>query len=159
MPLLAVQAQGREQAALPGAMLARVHVSAVDDQHLFELNVRLQYAEEEEALLHALNELSGATVLDFAPEALLQRPALLDSVLDIASAGVSLATPRARRLSLQFLRTLVSRAKEALVDAADAGLLPRYTGVRGRAHLLKRQLQRMHCVAKRADTNAGTHFN
>lgn len=57
-----------------------VSLSAADDQALFELNVRLQYSDDERLLLPALLELSGAVGLDLPAEALLLRPSILVSV-------------------------------------------------------------------------------
>jgi hypothetical protein len=56
-----------------------VSLSAADDQVLFELNVRLQYSDDERLLLLALLELAGAVGLDMPAEALLTRPSLLVS--------------------------------------------------------------------------------
>jgi hypothetical protein len=56
-----------------------VSLSAADDQALFELNVRLQYSDDERLLLPALLELSGAVGLDMPAEALLLRPSILVS--------------------------------------------------------------------------------
>lgn len=109
-----------------GWLLPRVHISAMDDQQLFELNVKLQYAEEDEALLAALHELAGAIVFDFPAEAILQRGALLDTVLSIVTER---DTPReALRLAFDFLGSLVARLKQALVDCRDPDLLPVYAG-------------------------------
>ena len=99
----------------------------MDDQQLFEINVKLQYAEEDEALLAALHELAGAVAVDFPAEAIVQRGALLDTVLSIVTER---DTPReAHRLAFAFLRTLVARLKQALVDCRDPELLPGYAGV------------------------------
>jgi hypothetical protein len=56
-----------------------VSLTAADDQALFELNVRLQYSDDERLLLPALLELAGAVGLDMPAEALLTRPSLLVS--------------------------------------------------------------------------------
>ena len=104
----------------------------MDDQHLFELNVKLQYAEESDALLAALQELAGVTVLDFPPEAFLQRPTLLDSVLEVL-AKQEIVT-RSRQLVLQFLQRLAAKLKQALIDADDPEMIPRYSGARSTKH-------------------------
>lgn len=54
-----------------------VPLSAADDQALFELNVRLQYSDDERLLLPALLELTGAVGVDMPAEALLSRPSIL----------------------------------------------------------------------------------
>jgi hypothetical protein len=103
----------------------------MDDQHLFELNVKLQYAEDNDALVAALHELAGAAVLDFPPETFLQRAALLDSVLEVVLGGTGsagAAPEQARRLAFAFLQSLVARLKQALIDAGDAELHPNYVG-------------------------------
>jgi hypothetical protein len=62
----------------PGFLsLPLVPLGAADDQHLFELNVRLQYSDDERLQLPALTELGGAAAADFPAEALLQRRSLL----------------------------------------------------------------------------------
>lgn len=67
---------------LPGFLsLPAITLGAADDQHLFELNVRLQYSDDERLLLPALTELAGAVAVDFPAEALLQRRSLLVSGL------------------------------------------------------------------------------
>jgi hypothetical protein len=57
-----------------------VPLSAADDQALFELNVRLQYSDDDRLLLPALQELTGAVGQDMPGEVLLQRPSILVSV-------------------------------------------------------------------------------
>jgi hypothetical protein len=57
--------------------LPRVPLTAADDQYLFELNVRLQYSDDEALLLPALEELGSIAAADFPAEALLQRQSLL----------------------------------------------------------------------------------
>jgi hypothetical protein len=54
-----------------------VTLSAADDQALFELNVRLQYSDDERLLLPALLELGAVVGQDLPAEALLLRPSLL----------------------------------------------------------------------------------
>ena len=98
----------------------------MDDQQLFEINVKLQYADEDAATVAALHELAGALVFDFQAEAIVQRSALLDTVLSIVASGDT--SQDARRLAIAFLRTLVARLKQALVDSGDPELLPGYAG-------------------------------
>jgi hypothetical protein len=62
-------------------LLPVVALSASDDQSLFELNVRLQYSDDERLLLPALLELAGVAGLDMPAEALLQRQSILVSNL------------------------------------------------------------------------------
>lgn len=62
--------------------LPMVSLSAADDQALFELNVRVQYSDDERLLLPALLELSGALGVDLPAEALLLRPSVLVSTYD-----------------------------------------------------------------------------
>jgi hypothetical protein len=52
-------------------------LTAADDQYLFELNVRLQYGDDEALLLPALMKLGAIVAVDFPAEALLQRQSLL----------------------------------------------------------------------------------
>lgn len=62
----------------PGHLtLPNVTLSAADDQALFELNVRLQYSDDERLLLPALLELGAVVGQDMPAEALLLRPSLL----------------------------------------------------------------------------------
>ena len=126
-PTCAARAHASHEAATSPWTLPRVAISATDEQHLFELNVKLQYAEEETALILALQDLAGATVLDFPAEAFLQRQPLLDTVLAVL--GNEIASAQARLLALSFLQTLVTKLKQALVDTVDPELLPGYAGV------------------------------
>lgn len=52
-------------------------IGATYDQYLFELNVKLQYSDDERNLLPALEELAAVAAADFPPEALLQRQAIM----------------------------------------------------------------------------------
>jgi hypothetical protein len=52
-------------------------LSAADDQALFELNVRLQYSDDERLLLPALLELGAVVGQDMPAETLLLRPSIL----------------------------------------------------------------------------------
>jgi len=62
----------------PGHLtLPVVPLSASDDQLLFEMNVRLQYSDDERLLLPALLELDGCVGRDLPAEALLIRTSLL----------------------------------------------------------------------------------
>lgn len=138
---------GPSQAAeAPAWVLQRVHISALDEQHLFELQVRMQHASDEEAMLTALQELAGAAVGDFPPAALLQRAPLLDACLaamrgdggggDAGAAASAdaggVASLAARRLAFDTMQRLITRIKEALLDAEDACMCPAYYGA-GRA--------------------------
>ena len=103
-----------------------MHVSALDDQHLFELNVKLQYADEDVIVVDALHELTGATLQDFPAQALLQRDALLETVLDIATSRN--ASEHARNMALAFMEGLAAALRRSLVDCVDAEMLPTYAG-------------------------------
>uniref|UniRef100_A0A383WNT2 Rotatin N-terminal domain-containing protein n=1 Tax=Tetradesmus obliquus TaxID=3088 RepID=A0A383WNT2_TETOB len=94
----------------PGhVLLPVVALSASDDQALFELNVRLQYSDDERLLLPALLELGGAVALDMPAEALLQRQSILDNCLALLSS---------------------SRSSRAVQQAAAAVLLQLVTGLK-----------------------------
>lgn len=70
----------------PGFLsLPAPRLGAADDQALFELNVRLQYSDDERLLLPALAELAGAAAADFPAEAMLQRRSLLVRWLRVGS--------------------------------------------------------------------------
>jgi hypothetical protein len=70
-------AAGPKHAVGAWLRLPRVPLTAADDQYLFELNVRLQYSDDEALLLPALEELGSIAAADFPAEALLQRQSLL----------------------------------------------------------------------------------
>ncbi|KAL0055596.1 hypothetical protein WJX82_002269 [Trebouxia sp. C0006] len=128
------RAEWRQQSQAPaqpsltecGWTLRAISTGAADDQHIFDLNVRLQYSDDTAVLLQALQELRSVTAADMPPEAILQRPSVLHHVLALlqpADKGSSL--PKA---ALQFLLCFVCRIKWALGMAADPDLLPSSTG-------------------------------
>jgi hypothetical protein len=123
--------------------LPRVYINALDDQHLFELNVKLQYADEDPVVVATLQELAGAAVADFPPEAFLQRGALIDTVLSVVSN--SNASAQARGLGFSFLQSLVAKLKHALICCEDMELLPDYAGVH--THKSGRLVGRCHTQA------------
>ena len=96
----------------------------MDDQHLFELHVKLQYADDEQALVAALFELSG-TVRDFPPEAFLQRSGLLEAAA--ATLQRTDTSEQAALLALSFLQAFAERVQSALANAADVEQVPQYT--------------------------------
>ncbi|DBB03962.1 TPA: hypothetical protein ACH3X1_013032 [Trebouxia sp. C0004] len=99
---------------------------AADDQHIFDLNVRLQYSDDTAVLLQALQELRSVTAADMPPEAILQRPSVLQHVLALLQpADKASSLPKA---TLQFLLCFVRRIKWALGMAADPDVLPVSTG-------------------------------
>ncbi len=61
----------------PCLTLPEVALGAADDQNLFELNVRLQYSNEERLLLPALGVLAHDVSQDYPAEALLRRQSIL----------------------------------------------------------------------------------
>ncbi|WIA13616.1 hypothetical protein OEZ85_007180 [Tetradesmus obliquus] len=69
---------GPGHALIGGSRRAVLAQQLVPMQALFELNVRLQYSDDERLLLPALLELGGAVALDMPAEALLQRQSILD---------------------------------------------------------------------------------
>jgi hypothetical protein len=78
-PLLFAASSAAAGAPLFGHVsLRRPALSAADDQALFEVNVRLQYSDDERLLLPALLELGGGGLAaDMPGEALLTRPSIL----------------------------------------------------------------------------------
>lgn len=73
-----------------------------------------------------LQELRSVTAADMPPEAILQRPSLLQHVLALLQpADKESSLPKA---ALQFLLCFVRRIKWALGMAADPDLLPSSTG-------------------------------
>jgi hypothetical protein len=108
-------------------MLPRVNLTAADDELLFEVAVRLQYAETEQDVVSVLQQLAFCIVLDFPPAALLQRRTLLDLVLETmehTSAAV-------RQSACKFVHSLVLRTKQAVAFANDSEKCPMLEG----AHL------------------------
>jgi hypothetical protein len=77
-------------------LLPVVALCASDDQSLFELNVRLQYSDDERLLLPALLELAGAAGLDMPAEALLQRQSILVSTCCQSLQSMRLASREVR---------------------------------------------------------------
>jgi hypothetical protein len=107
-------------------LLPRIQVPATDDEYLYELNVRLQYADNGHALVSVLDEMAVCAVSDFPVQCLLQRGDLLDSVLEIM--GSSRAPSVARHRAVQFIHRLTVAMKKALVESADPELVPIYSG-------------------------------
>ena len=66
--------------------LRRVLLSPSDEQKVFELGVRLSYADQPALLLAALTELREAVLADLPPQALLQRPRAVDATIALARA-------------------------------------------------------------------------
>ena len=66
--------------------LRRVLLSPSDEQKVFELGVRLTYADQPALLLAALTELREAVLVDLPPQALLQRPRAIDATIALARA-------------------------------------------------------------------------
>ena len=66
--------------------LRRVFLSPSDEQKVFELGVRLSYADQPALLLAALTELREAVLADLPPQALLQRPRAIDATIALARA-------------------------------------------------------------------------
>lgn len=85
VPLYAGDSSGPSGPPAGHLTLPVVSLSAADDQALFELNVRLQYSDDERLLLPALLELSGAVGLDLPAEALLLRPSILVSAVGVGA--------------------------------------------------------------------------
>lgn len=107
--------------SLPGTKLCET-----DDQHLFELTVRLQSTESEHDLLSVLQKLAMCTAFDFPVESLLQRGALLDGVLEIMC---NEGTPTLCCMwAIRFVHTLVLQTKQALLRSHNTELTPLYDG-------------------------------
>ena len=106
-------------------MLPQVTLTAADEEALFGLTVRLQYAETELEVITGLQELAFCTVLDIPPTAILQRSSLLDTVLQLAC---SAAAETARHLAVLFLHSLVVQTKQALLQTVDSEQSPLYDG-------------------------------
>lgn len=115
-----LQAQGT------GRLLPGIQLSEQDDRHLFELTVRLQHTDSEHDLLSLLQKLSMCTALDFPVESLLQRGAMLDSVLEIMC---NPGTPTLCCIwAIRFVHTLVLQTKQALLSSHNSELMPLYDG-------------------------------
>jgi hypothetical protein len=87
--------------SLPAAPLG-----ASDDQHLFELALRLQHGCDDRLLLPALSELAGSAAADFPAEALLQRRSLLVGGAGQTHARAGQRASPPRRCSSRCLVTL-----------------------------------------------------
>jgi|TARA_B110000967_G_scaffold158104_2_gene163374 hypothetical protein len=125
--------------------LHRILLAPSDEQRVFELGVRLTYADQPALLLAALTELREAVLVDLPPQALIQRPTAIDAVVSLARAvdgptslarvvrgthgldshrsyedSDSLVTPGAvRAAALCTLLAFVESLKGALGHAAD----------------------------------------
>ena len=116
--------------------LRRVLLSPSDEQKVFELGVRLTYADQPALLLAALTELREAVLVDLPPQALLQRPRAIDATIALARAvdgptATSRVTPLSkpdddavtpaavRVAALVTLRAFCEALKGALGHAAD----------------------------------------
>ena len=118
--------------------LRRVLLSPSDEQKVFELGVRLSYADQPALLLAALTELREAVLADLPPQALLQRPRAVDATIALARAvdgptamsrvaetrtsgrDDDAVTPAAvRTAALVTLRAFCEALKGALGHAAD----------------------------------------
>lgn len=115
-------------------MLPRVDLTAADEEALFGLTVRFQYAESELEVITVLQELAFCTVLDVLPAALLQRTTLLDTVLETMTSAS--ASDTARHLATHFLHSLVIQTKQALLQADDPEQCPLYDGANATASCL-----------------------
>ncbi|KAK9824474.1 hypothetical protein WJX72_010621 [[Myrmecia] bisecta] len=113
---------GEEAPLSPRWRLKRVPLGAADDQFIFDLNVRLQYSDDSRVLLQALEELHWTVCLDMPPEALLQRPAVLDNVLSLLHAADKDSPLPAS--ALRVLHTLACRLKWAIGMAVDPAYCP-----------------------------------
>ena len=122
----------------PGHLsLPAVALGAADDQHLFELGVRLQYSDDARLVVPALAELAGSAAADFPAEALLQRPGLLESALALLASPTVCREARAGaaelllRLLLGLQRSLaLARDPELAASAyAMSGAAPAAAGV------------------------------
>ena len=120
--------------------LERVLLAPADEQRLFEIGVRLTYADEPALLLSALTELREGLLADLPAQALLQRPTALEATIALARAvngpsatyarpgrepagGVSPGAVRAA--ALETLRAVARAVKAALGHAADGARLVR----------------------------------
>ena len=119
--------------------LERILLAPSDEQRVFELGVRLTYADQTTLLLAALTELRESLLVDLPPQALVQRPTAIDAVISLARAVDgptalarvtvrdadtndmdSMVTPQqVRSAALITLRAFVESLKGALGHAAD----------------------------------------
>lgn len=107
-------------------MLPSIGLSQQDDQHLFELSVRLQHADNEHDLIAVLQQLAMCTVLDFPVEVLLQRSAMLETVLNVMCSS---DTPTLCCMwAIRYVHTLLLQTKQALLRAHNTELTPLYKG-------------------------------
>lgn len=106
---------------LPGMQLCQS-----DDQHLFELTVRLHHTESEHDALAVLQQLAMCTAEDFPVESLLQRGDMLDGVLEVMCSPF---TPTLCCIwAVRFVHTLVLKTKQALLQSHNTELTPLYNG-------------------------------
>ncbi|DBA67372.1 TPA: hypothetical protein ACH3X2_001663 [Trebouxia sp. C0005] len=124
------RAEWRQQSQAPAQ--PSLTECAADDQHIFDLNVRLQYSDDVAVLEQALQELRSVTAADMPPEAILQRPSVLQHVLALLQPADKAS--RLPQAALQFLLCFVRRVKWALGMAADPDLLPISTGAQPPVH-------------------------
>ncbi|GMH37014.1 hypothetical protein BSKO_04887 [Bryopsis sp. KO-2023] len=103
-----------------GGPLRRIHVNAADDQHLFQLSVRLRFGEDPRVILPALHELSESILVDFPPQAFLQQKALMEGILGLVKSN-SGASPLVR-LTLKLLQKLAAGILGALDLVIDTDL-------------------------------------
>lgn len=119
------ESAGAVQDARP-RVLPQVKLTAADEETVFGLTVRLQYAENELEVITVLQELAFCIVLDIPPAAILQRNTLLDTVMELMAS--SSASDTIRHLAMHFLHSLVIQTKQALQEADDPEQCPLYDG-------------------------------
>ena len=76
----------RPRRRVAARQLERVLLAPADEQRLFEIGVRLTYADEPALLLSALTELREGLLADLPAQALLQRPTALEATIALARA-------------------------------------------------------------------------
>lgn len=107
-------------------ILPQVRLNTADEEMIFGLTVRLQYAESALEVASALQELAACTVADIPPAAILHRTTLLENILNVMTS--SSATEITQHLALQFLHSLVIQCKQALQQVNDPEQCPLYDG-------------------------------
>ncbi|KAK9865716.1 hypothetical protein WJX84_009345 [Apatococcus fuscideae] len=117
VPALAGSAEGNFSLFEGCVQLPATSISAQDDQHLFDLLIRLQFSQEAMVVLQAVEALHGDIQIMAAPEVLLQRPAGLQALLHL------LDHPDPQSLIpyavLRLLQSLVNRFKQRLLLKCD----------------------------------------
>ncbi|KAH8962981.1 hypothetical protein BDL97_05G128900 [Sphagnum fallax] len=112
------QSQGtNDECNSMGPSLPCVELDLVDDKYLFDINMTLQYCKDVADIKKTILELQEAVVIDFYPEAILQKYNILQSLLTLFQKNIDHAL---KLMALEFLYDLVHQLKAALHLASEA---------------------------------------